>query len=138
MSHTFHDVDPMTRQYVETALWSTNDESTPAGGEPFDANYSGDDIEAESLGKMATDCKAFRDLVAAELPFLIDLVDQTDLGHDFWLTRAGHGCGFWDGDYSWLDRDGIDVGERLTELCDRFGARSLYLSDDGAIYEMSA
>ena len=26
--------------------------------------------------------------------------DLTDLaGHDFWLTRNGHGAGFWDGDY---------------------------------------
>jgi len=42
---------------------------------------------------------------------------------------CGHGCGFWDGDYDWLERDGIDVGEKLTELCDKFPARSLYLGD---------
>ena len=98
----FNDLDRMTRHYVVTALWSSNDESTPEGGEPFDANYDGDDIEPESLARMASDCLAFRNLVAAQLPFVLDYADDTDLGHDFWLTRAGHGAGFWDGDYDWL------------------------------------
>jgi hypothetical protein len=81
---------------------------------------------------------AFRDLVAAELPFVLTEADDTDLGHDFWLTRAGHGAGFWDGDYDWLNRDGVDVGDKLTELCKRFPARSLYLGDEGRVVEDSA
>lgn len=26
----------------------------------------------------------------------IDTLDPTQIGHDLWLTRNGHGCGFWD------------------------------------------
>ena len=49
-------------------------------------------------------------------------------GHDFWLTRCGHGCGFWDGD--WPD----DLGEELTEACKDMGQCDLYVGDDGKVY----
>jgi hypothetical protein len=55
---SFFDLDSMTQQYIVTALWSTNDESTPEGGEPFDANYGGGDIDPESLARMASDCRS--------------------------------------------------------------------------------
>jgi hypothetical protein len=42
-------------------------------------------------------------------------------GHDFWLTRNGHGAGFW-------DRHGLDgpVGEALRASAKAFGEVSLY------------
>jgi hypothetical protein len=49
-------------------------------------------------------------------------------GHDFWLTRNGHGAGFWDGDLS------EDVGNALTEAAKKFGECHLYVGDDGQIY----
>jgi hypothetical protein len=49
-------------------------------------------------------------------------------GHDFWLTRNGHGAGFWDGD--WPE----DVGERLTAASKTFGECFLYVGDDGRIH----
>jgi hypothetical protein len=36
--------------------------------------------------------------------------------HDFFLTRNGHGAGFWDGDYK--------NGEKLTEIAKSFGEDS--------------
>ena len=135
---TIYDLDPMTRQYVTTALWSTNDGSTPDGGDPLDRRYTGTDIESRSLARMVADCAAFRDLVAAELPFVLAECDEADIGHDLWLTRAGHGAGFWDGNYAWLDRHGVDVGDSLTRLCERLPARSLYVGDDNRLYEASA
>lgn len=50
-------------------------------------------------------------------------------GHDFWLTRNGHGAGFW-------DRGLGDAGEALTKACGHgtdFPEINLYVSDDGAI-----
>jgi len=44
------------------------------------------------------------------------------------LTRCGHGCGFWDGD--WAD----EVEGTLTEAAKRFGEVNLYVGDDGLIY----
>ncbi len=49
-------------------------------------------------------------------------------GHDFWLTRCGHGAGFWDGD--WPE----PAASVLTEASKEFGNVDLYVGDDGQIY----
>lgn len=48
-------------------------------------------------------------------------------GHDFWLTRNGHGCGYW-------DRGLGNMGKTLTGAAKTFGCCDLYLGDDGFIY----
>jgi hypothetical protein len=48
--------------------------------------------------------------------------------HDFWLTRNGHGAGFWDGDYE------EELGEKLTAICKKMGSIDLYVGDDNKIY----
>ncbi|MNR87614.1 hypothetical protein D3C72_185120 [compost metagenome] len=48
-------------------------------------------------------------------------------GHDFWLTRCGHGVGFW-------DRGLGELGQRLTEASNAFGNIDLYLGDDEQVY----
>lgn len=111
--------------YVACALWSSNDESTPQGGEPLDNNYDSSDIAPEALGKMTEDCKAFIDANKADLEGL----DPSQCGHDFWLNRNGHGSGFWDRGYG-------DVGERLKDASHKFKECNLYVGDDGKIYMM--
>lgn len=49
------------------------------------------------------------------------------IGHDFWLTRNGHGAGFW-------DRGLGDVGDQLSEAARAHGAMDAYLGDDGDLY----
>ena len=50
-------------------------------------------------------------------------------GHDFWLTRRGHGVGYWDGD--WND----SVADKLTKASRLFSEyMEPYLGDDGLIY----
>lgn len=48
-------------------------------------------------------------------------------GHDFWLTRCGHGAGFWDGD--WPE----PAATALTEASKAFRNVDLYVGDDGEI-----
>ena len=57
--------------------------------------------------------------------------DTETIGHDLWLTRNGHGSGFWDGDYE--GNDGQD-GDTLTKIAKSLGERSGYVGDDGKIY----
>ena len=45
-----------------------------------------------------------------------------------WLTRNGHGAGFWDGD--WPE----PVASRLTKSAKRFGSFDLYVGDDGKVH----
>lgn len=49
-------------------------------------------------------------------------------GHDFWMTRNGHGVGFWDGDWSEPYADMLDKGARC------YGEFETYAGDDGMIY----
>ena len=36
-------LDDFTLAYIECALWASNDDSTPQGGDPLDSNYGIDD-----------------------------------------------------------------------------------------------
>jgi len=87
-------LDTFTKAYIEAALWTSTDESTPEGGEPMDANYGITDLAPETLERIKADCASFQ---GQHLEDNHDDVAQA--GHDFWLTRNGHGAGFWDGDW---------------------------------------
>lgn len=115
-------LDLFTKAFIEAALWSTTDDSDDAGGQPLDANYSVDDIDEKCLSALAEECERFQVEFAEE----IEERDSSQAGHDFWLTRCGHGCGFWDGDWP------IN-GEALTKGSKRFGNVDLYVGDAGLI-----
>jgi len=115
--------DRFTRAYIACALWSTNDESDESGGVPLDDNYDPDDIDPATLACMFDDCARFQKENARDIGD-----DDEHAGYDFWLTRNGHGAGFWDGD--WPE----DAGERLTKACDGYGTFDLYVGDNGVIY----
>ena len=107
-------------QYLETALWSSMDDSDI----PLDSSYTTDDIAPETLIALRADCDAFYDANQET----IDKYDAETCGHDFWLTRNGHGAGFWDGDYPNED------GDKLTAASKIYGGVNLYVGDDGLIY----
>ena len=58
---------------------------------------------------------------------LLDGIEPEQIGHDIWLTRCGHGAGFW-------DRDLGDRGDRLSDICNRMGEVYTYVSDDGELH----
>jgi len=112
-------LDIFTTQYIVTALWSSTDDN----GIPLDTDYSTQDISTECLEQMKADCAKFQ---ADNWNDIVD--DPGRAGHDFWLTRNGHGAGFWDGDWP------KEVGERLTKASKAYGEVDLYVGDDGLIY----
>lgn len=114
------DLDSFERAYIEAALWSSTDNDDT----PLDSNYTIDDISDEAIQKIKEDCKRFR--IKAES--FLDGLDDSQCGHDFWLTRNGHGAGFWDRGYSKL------VGDTLTKMSHIFGECDLYVGDDGRLY----
>ncbi len=126
-------MDEFTRQYAEAAMWSSSDESDESGGEPMDNNYDFSDLADETVQQMTQDCDKFQqeneDLL--EKAYGATGQDSSQAAYDFWLTRNGHGAGFWDGDW---DTDEFDFGEVLTEAAEKFGAVDLYVGDDGKIY----
>lgn len=114
-------MDQFTKAYIVCALWSSTDDSD----QPLDDNYDADDIAPETLAQMAQDCRDFQE---GNAPDLADL-DAAQCGHDFWLTRNGHGAGFWDRGYG-------NRGDRLTDACKPYGNVDLYIGDDGKIYQL--
>jgi len=109
--------------YIKTALWS----STGEDGEPLDDNYNEEDISEQTLQEMRVQLQSFLDMVEKSYPGHTFKGDK--LAHDFWLTRNGHGSGFWDGDWP-------DQGAKLTELSKRFGECDIYEGDDGKLHLM--
>ena len=161
-------LDQFTKSYIEVALatsdssyiynhgekksqWDTEyDEDAPSGeeeygGEPLSKKYTIDDIDKDTLKEIIRDCKDFQ----RKWREWYDAAGWSDsnAGYDFWLTRNGHGAGFWDRSSSTLfatafanekGEAGIEeVREVLTNASKSYGSYSLYLGDgqyDGTIF----
>jgi hypothetical protein len=124
-------VNSVTRAYLECALWLENDESTPSGGEPLDRNYTVDDVAAESVLQAQNECAAFVERMAEARAVWGDKAeeegveldegnfDPSDVGHDFWLSRNGHGAGFFDSP----EKYGEELAEVYQDLARAAGER---------------
>lgn len=106
-----HELDKFTVSYIETALWA----------EGYGLEYDEDWIDENDLKEIISDCKDFQEQAH-------ELIEGHEIqaSHDFYLTRNGHGSGFWDGD--WPEED----GEKLTEISKSYGAHQAFLADDMA------
>jgi len=123
------ELSPMVVQYLSTALWSSNDGSNEQGGDPLDDNYDISDIAEESVKKATEDCDSFyekAEKILGKNGDEITAIESESLGHDFWLSRNGHGAGFFDADY--LDEDMRDA---LQDLAKEFGEVNAYVADIG-------
>lgn len=119
--------DDFSIGYIECALWSSIDDN----GHPLDDSYSWDDIDREALRSMLEDCAAFQRDNSADL----EGHDARIAGADFWLTRNGHGAGYWDGFYGYCDGYYTElVGKRLTDAAHAYGGCGLIVGDDQRLY----
>ena len=111
-------LEKFTRAYIEAIYFTdTGDEDQP----PEDAELS-----PEALHEVNEVCADFLELC----DHLIMQTDRTydSAAHDFWFTRNGHGCGFWDGD--WPE----PIANELTANAKAYGECYVYCGDDGLIY----
>lgn len=138
------DLKRMLDGYIECADWADCN---------VDCETHGHEWSAELRERMEADCKAF--IAACEAVKYVDpgigedslldclaeyAPDYSDerFGHDFWLTRNGHGAGFWDrkelaGDIV-NKTHGDSLGDALTKIAEKAGACELYVGDDGMVY----
>jgi hypothetical protein len=87
-------------------------------GRPFDDFFYESDIDGET-DTLREQIDAF---VTDNWNDLDGHVSAEQCGHDFILSRNGHGAGFW-------DRGLGERGKRLSESAKPFGECSLYLTD---------
>lgn len=106
--------------YVTTALWSSTDDE----GEHLDRWRDYSDIHPDTLTAMHAECAAFLAANRADIGNRL-----AEAGHDFWLTRNGHGAGFRDGD--WPE----PAASRLDGASKAAGTRDLCIGDDGAVHQ---
>ena len=113
----------MTKSYIDTALWVGLDWGNPED-EPtqLDENYNETDVSEAAWQQAESEC---RDFVESAGNLLADW-DAGQAGHDFCLTRNGHGAGFWD--------RGLSAGDALSDLARPSGESNLYVGDDGQLY----
>lgn len=130
--------------YIEAAFWTTNmDHLDPEGtghAGALEDHFDSDDIDADAMAKIEGECLVFMVENLADLEAYEDaclngtrVFDESKgspssyAGHDFWLTRNGHGAGFW-------DRGLEDLGDRLTEASKLAGETWVYVGDDNKVY----
>lgn len=114
--------------YREALTWSTS------------GDFEGRELESlegfafseEASLQIALDCRAFfkANREALEQAATVPGYSWAHAGHDFWLTRAGHGVGYWDRAELYADR----LGDRLTDASRQAGEQWPYIGDDGLIY----
>jgi hypothetical protein len=125
MHHTdIEDLAAMVESYLRTALWTWTDGD---GHAPYGATAGDVDVrhvfDLRAIVQATDDCRSFCEYVedvatsgtvdTAARQALADM-DPAQAGADFWLTREGHGTGFWD---RGLDR----AGDCLADAARTFG-----------------
>ena len=113
------DTQKELHDYLICALWS----STDSDGDPIDDTYSILDLSDEALEQAQFEVASF---MASAVDYLHNDDSHQVPGHDFWLTRNGHGAGFWDGNYI--------NGDILTKISKEYGVTDLYIGDDNKLY----
>ena len=113
----------VTDAYLQCALWADADS---VGGSEFATISEQARAQAEAV------CDAFLAAVEADKTIPATVFDDYSdrfVGHDLWLTAAGHGAGFWDGRYQ-----PETIGRKLAEIAQTFPMH-LEFSADGEILE---
>jgi hypothetical protein len=117
------ELTPFERAYIGAALWSSN----ASNGNPLDDYFDAYDLDADTRARMVSDCRDFqheqRELLKKAYPLYreklgMEYTPDERAGHDFWLTRNGHGAGFW-------DRGLGKVGDQLSEAAKLAGSHDI-------------
>jgi len=117
------DVCAMMVGYLACALWTATDDD----GAPLDKRFTTDDFAVSARGDAYDDCFDFAKANEALLASIADRRMPAYIGHDFNLTRNGHGTGFW-------DRGLGKAGDELTAACRPYGSADVYVGDDGFLH----
>ncbi len=123
----FTEEDQIKESYEE----EFGDKESDEPGFTTELDVSAEHFHADTVAKIATDCEDFlRKAVNAGLLDPCDEHEMSQAGHDFWLTRNGHGVGFWESGRGWKKKQ----GKELTDLSKTYPETNLYRGDDGQFY----
>lgn len=117
------DLTAFERGYVAAAQWLT-----PTEDEDGKEGEEAESISAEALVEIKAECRDFQEAnkVDLEEAYTVHGYCEEYAGHDFYLTRNGHGAGFW-------DRGLGAVGDRLTKASEPYGSTDNYWVDEEGV-----
>lgn len=118
-------LDDFTKAYIVCALWSSTDDE----GNPLDSKFDIENINPKDIEEIKLECLNFQkeNIQLLESSHKNKGYTLENAGHDLWLTRNGHGAGFW-------DRNLGEIGEQLTLKSKELKESDLYVGDDGQLY----
>jgi hypothetical protein len=128
MSFTQDVHDAITHQYLYTMLWS--DSRSETDDTSILETHSVDEVDAGARAEVRADVSQFIFALvtsgdAKALQMVVENPEQA--GHDLFMTRNGHGCGFWDGDWD-------PCGDVLTRIAKDMGEQHAYVGEDDYVY----
>ena len=141
----FDEADEFTRGYIACALWVSVGIGDPdlwapvedgeIGPQGITDEHAPSDIAIETMLEMLADCATFQrgcpyitdEFYIGEAKLRYSVADLA--GHDFWLTRNGHGGNFLDGDWK------MPAAQQLYKAAQKYNECYLYVGDDGLIYQ---
>jgi len=122
----FAKLDSFTQGYIEAMFFT----ETGTGDDGDLENATVAELADIAMAAIVRDCEAWQADNAALLARAYERdYDAEQAGRDYWLTRNGHGVGFWDRDALTTD----DLGKLLSAAC-RYSPVGLYRGDDGQLY----
>lgn len=127
------DLEAVYSGYRDAALWSSSNDRYEDDPDNEAEMLDGTDYELskEAEHHFRTECAAFISDNAELLAAAADKgMDGENVGHNFWLSRNGHGAGFWDSGLG-------ELGDQLHEAAKKFGDDDLYVGDDDQIHSYS-
>lgn len=104
--------DEILTHYLHAILWT----------EELDGGHDIEEIKGVQLERCKKDIADFVDKAGN----LLDGISEEQIGHDLWLTRNGHGAGFWDRGY------GV-TGEKLTTLAQEMKGVDVFKCENNTI-----
>lgn len=129
-ARTFRQLDSFTQGYITAAFFTSTGTADDREEDLESASFA--ELAPEALARMVRDCERFQRENAAALSLAEELdsdCNAEEAGIDFWMTRNGHGVGFWDKS-EWPS----PAGEQLDQAAKVYGNCDLYRGDDGRIY----
>lgn len=93
----------------------------------IDIGYTVDQLAPGAAREAEEELQAFVMSCLEERPGCFDQITPAMVGVDFYMTRNGHGVGFW-------DRGLGELGDWLTGITKPYGETWVYVGDDGVIY----
>lgn len=113
-----NDYNDILSSYLETALWADAEE-----GDEQMKSKTIHDFDPQSKAQALKDIQDFTSKASQIAPDELASYDDSQLGHNLWLSRNGHGAGFFD-----------DNNDKLQDIARNMKDKYIYVGDDGKVY----